>query len=121
MLISLEGDTLKYALKFEFHASNNAAKYESVLVGLKLAKHVGAEDVKVYSDSQLVVIQMNGSYETREPFKAKYLDRVKKVVEQFRSFEIVQIPVESNLHANTLSKLATMGVKDWKNLCSRKS
>jgi hypothetical protein len=38
MLIHLEGDMLKYAIQFDFLATNNIAKYEGLVIGLRLAK-----------------------------------------------------------------------------------
>ena len=55
ILTTLEGIQLEYALRFEFRASNNKAEYEALLVGLQLATTMGAEQIRVYSDSQLVV------------------------------------------------------------------
>lgn len=55
--IILEGPnnvTLEQALKFNFKASNNQVEYEALIVGLKLAKEVGARKLRCYSDSQLV-------------------------------------------------------------------
>ncbi|GAV89853.1 RVT_3 domain-containing protein [Cephalotus follicularis] len=72
---------------------------------------MGEENVRVYSDSQLVLNQLDGSYEARELLMARYLNKVKNIVKQFRAFKIIQIPRESNLQADTLSKLATMGAR----------
>ena len=55
--IILEGPidvTLEKALKFNFKASNNQVEYEALIVGLKLAKEVGASKLRCYSDSQHV-------------------------------------------------------------------
>jgi hypothetical protein len=41
MLIPPEGDTLKYAIKIEFPATNNIAEYEGLVTGLRLAKELG--------------------------------------------------------------------------------
>ena len=46
---------ISYALKFGFQASNNEAKYEALIAGLKLAKDVGAEKIEIFSDFMLVV------------------------------------------------------------------
>ncbi|CAL8145589.1 unnamed protein product [Prunus armeniaca] len=50
---------LSTALRFKFHASNNEAEYEALLAGLRLAKEMGAEQIQIFSDSQLVVHQVN--------------------------------------------------------------
>ena len=46
---------LEYTLYFKFKLSNNEAKKEALIMGLKLAKEVGVKRLKVFSDSQLVV------------------------------------------------------------------
>ena len=57
MMTSPEGDVLEYALRFDFSASNNEAKYEALIIGITMCKPARAERIKAYSDSQLVVNQ----------------------------------------------------------------
>ena len=58
ILTTPEGIHLEYALRFGFRASNEEAEYEALLVGLQLATSMGAQQVRVYSDSQLVINQV---------------------------------------------------------------
>ena len=46
---------IKYAVKLKYNATNNVAEYAALITGLKLAIEVRTENLKVYSDSQLVV------------------------------------------------------------------
>ena len=55
MLISLEGHKIHCALCFGFKASNNKAEYEALITGLGLARELQVRNVKIFSDSQLVV------------------------------------------------------------------
>ena len=55
----------EYALRFGFQASNNEAEYEAVIVGLNLAHSMEADQLKICSDSQLVVKQIEDSYEAK--------------------------------------------------------
>ena len=50
------------ALKFGFKASNNEAEYEALLAGLELAKEIKVESLDIFSDSQLIVCQINDEY-----------------------------------------------------------
>ena len=59
MLISPEGHKIHCALCFGFKASNNEAEYEAFIAGLRLAKELQARSIQIYSDSQLVVNQVN--------------------------------------------------------------
>ena len=57
---------IRYTVKLKHNAINNAAEYEALLTGLKLALEVRAEHLKVYSDSQLVVNQVKDIYQAKE-------------------------------------------------------
>ena len=56
---------MEYALIFGFQASNNEAEYEAIIVRLSLAHSMEADQLEIYSDSQLVVKQIEDSYEAR--------------------------------------------------------
>ena len=58
ILTSLDGIDMEYALKFGFQASNNEAEYEVIIAGLNFAHSMEADQLKVCSDSQLVVKQI---------------------------------------------------------------
>jgi ribonuclease HI len=59
VLISLQGDKLKYVLRMSFsQASNNEAEYEALLHGMKMAKGCGATRLRIFGDSNLVVQQV---------------------------------------------------------------
>ena len=51
VLHSLEGDEIKCMVHLDFPTTNNEAEYEALMVGLDLAKAVGATNVVVYYDS----------------------------------------------------------------------
>jgi hypothetical protein len=56
VLISPQGDKLKYVLRMSFpQASNNEAEYEALLHGMKMAKAYGATRLKIFGDSNLIV------------------------------------------------------------------
>jgi ribonuclease HI len=59
VLISPQGDKLKYVLRMSFpQASNNEAEYEALLHGMKMAKACGATRLKKFGDSNLIVQQV---------------------------------------------------------------
>jgi len=68
--IILEGPNgmlIELALRFAFKASNNQAKYEALVVGMLLAKELGARSLLVKSDSLLVTRQVIGEYQAKDP------------------------------------------------------
>ena len=62
VLISLKKETLKYAVRLQFPATNNEAEYEALLTGLSLAKALEAKNLIVQADSQLIIGQVKGDY-----------------------------------------------------------
>ncbi|XP_056695057.1 uncharacterized protein [Spinacia oleracea] len=104
---SHEGDTFEYEMLFNFQASNNEAEYEALLSGIKMCKAAGAEEILGLSDSQLIVSQVNGNYEARDPTMIKYMKVVHQEVENLKSFEVRQVPRSENNQADALSKLAS--------------
>lgn len=51
VVISPDEVNVSYALRFEFETSNNEAEYEELIIGLKIAKTLGAKKLKIKSDS----------------------------------------------------------------------
>ena len=58
IIITPEGIRLKHSFRLGFRASNNEVEYEALLTGLRVVLDLGAQEVEVYSDSQLVVNQV---------------------------------------------------------------
>ena len=63
VIITSEGIRLKHSFRLGFKAFNNEAEYEALIAGLKTALDLGARNVEVYSDLQLVVNQVQGNFE----------------------------------------------------------
>ncbi|XP_072076772.1 uncharacterized protein [Arachis hypogaea] len=95
------------SVKFEFPVSNNQAEYEAFLGGLLLAREVEATRVEVCSDSQVITLHINGTYQARDSLLQKYLEKVKKLSEEFDEVMVQHVPRERNTRANILSKLAS--------------
>ena len=66
VLLSPEKDILKYRVQLQFPAMNNEAEYEAILIGLRIAKALGVRNLKLNSNSKLVVGQMTSEYKAKE-------------------------------------------------------
>ena len=77
VIITLEGILLEHSFRLGFNASNNEAEYETLLAGLRAVSRLEARDVEIYSDSRLIVNQMQGSFEARDPRMKAYLELAK--------------------------------------------
>ncbi|XP_077228427.1 uncharacterized protein LOC143861392 [Tasmannia lanceolata] len=102
----------EYKLRLDFKASNNKAEYEALLAGLNLAAELGAKKLKIYSDSQLVVEQVNGTYEAKELRMKRYLRKVREELDGMGRVEVLQVPRGMNDHADAISKIASEETHD---------
>lgn len=67
---------LCYALRFGFLTFNDMAKYEVLLNRMQIVSKVGATDLRINNDLQLVVNQITGVYQAKDLVKQKYLAKV---------------------------------------------
>jgi ribonuclease HI len=101
------GTIIEVSHTLSFLTSNNQAEYEAFLAGLRLAEDVGAKEVKIYTDSQLVVSQVLGEYQAKNDNLHEYLEVVKEKIAMFDSAEVKHVPREHNTRADIMSKLAS--------------
>ncbi|GKV05557.1 hypothetical protein SLEP1_g17554 [Rubroshorea leprosula] len=109
----------EHALKFNFEATNNMAEYEALLLELRLAAKLKVRSLQAYSDSQLIVNQVNSTCEVIDSTLAKYLVVVSKLKCQFERFQLTKVPRTENEHVDFLSKLASDSSKGGRQILSR--
>ncbi|XP_034225475.1 uncharacterized protein LOC117635208 [Prunus dulcis] len=107
VLISPDKVALEYALRFKFQASNNEAEYEALLAGLRLAKEMDAKQIQIFSDSQLVVHQVNQDFTAKDASMTAYLQHARHLLTTFHAHSIKQVSRSKNSHADALAKLAS--------------
>ena len=100
-------DFIEYAIRLNFPASNNEAKYKAIMVELDLAIFVSSEKIVIRSDSQLVVGQVNGEYETRDKRIAKYMSLINLRLGNFAAWRLEHVPKSSNEKEDALATEAT--------------
>ncbi|GJR01392.1 reverse transcriptase domain-containing protein [Tanacetum coccineum] len=107
ILTNPEGVEFTYAMRFRFEATNNEAKYEALIAGLRIAEQMGVKNLQANVDSRLVANQVNGSYVAKESGMVQYLEKVKTLTSNFKEFSIKQVPRSENKKADALSKIAS--------------
>ena len=105
-LTSATGERIEHAVRLGFSATNNESEYEAMIVGLKLALAVGADNLSVQSDSQLVVGQVNTEFESRDPRMVKYASLVKQKLNTLSAWKLEHIPRDYNERADALAIVA---------------
>ena len=68
---------IEKSLRLGFLATNNEAEYEALLVGMIMVQKMGVKAVEVFSDSRLVVGQVQGKLEAKDPRMQEYLSQVR--------------------------------------------
>ena len=107
VLISPNQYKTNQVLHFNFKASNNEAEYEAIIAGLSLVRELGVQDIEVFSDSMLIVNKVTGEFQAKEERMAKYLEKVKILLGQFRNQPVTRILRSENIEADTLAQLAS--------------
>ncbi|KAL0400095.1 UNVERIFIED_CONTAM: Retrovirus-related Pol polyprotein from transposon [Sesamum radiatum] len=103
VLTTPQGNDMEFAVKFEFKATNNEAEYEALVLGMRMAQDASDSHLLTYTDSQLIVKQVNGEYEAKKESMVQYLQQIKELKIKFKSFQLQQIPSEENIKADSLS------------------
>ena len=106
-LVSPKRITIEKSLRLNFSTTNNEAKYETLLKGMEMVQKMGRKAVRAFSDSKLVVGQVRGDLESRDPRMLEYLCQVRGIQEKFEIFYLSHIPRSGNTHADSLATLAT--------------
>ena len=73
VLISPEKIIIEKSLRLRFSATNNEAEYEVLLIGMVMVQKMGGKTVEIYSDSRLVMGQVKGELEARDPRMQEYV------------------------------------------------
>ena len=87
VLTSPTEDTIQCVLQILYMDSNNAAEYEALLHGLRIAVSMGIQCLEVRGDSNLAISQINGDFDAKDPKMAAYRNDVLKMSARFEGLE----------------------------------
>jgi probable phosphoglycerate mutase len=90
--------------------TNNVAEYTAVIRGLERALELGAREVLLRSDSQLLINQIEGRYRVRTPHLQPLHRRVRELARRFERIDYEHVRRERNTEAD---RLANAGVDAW--------
>lgn len=91
--------------------TNNVAEYTALLKALEHARRLGARRLTVFSDSELMVKQMNGEYRVKHPGLQRLYDEAQHAAEQFDEVTIRHVRREDNAEADRLCNEALDGME----------
>src|SRR6266498_2509572 len=105
VLISPTGERLKYILQIHFLASNNAAEYEALLHGLRIAISLSIRRLVVHGDSELVINQVQKEYSCSSTKMLAYCQKIRKLEGTFNGLELTHVLQNDNNEADELAKV----------------
>ena len=106
ILTSPTGDTVQYVLQIMYIDSNNAAEYEALLHGLRMAVSMGIQRLEVRGDSNLAISQINGDFDAKDPKMVAYRNAVLKMSARFEGLEFHHVAQENNQAADVLAPIS---------------
>jgi ribonuclease HI len=107
LVTSHKGENFKYVLQMHFPASNNAAKYESLLHSLGIATSLGVHQLKVLGESLLIVNQANKERSYLDDKMLLYCQELHKLENNFDGLKYLHILRGKNEVTEELAKLGS--------------
>lgn len=87
-------------------ATNNVAEYKAMLRGLQRAAELGAREVEVVNDSELVAKQITGAYKVKHPAMKPLYEEAMRGLRVFDRWSIRSVPRAENARADALVNAA---------------
>ena len=107
------GKLLKQAIWLDSSVSNNEAEYEAILVGLDIALTLAIVKLKIYSDSQLAIGQIQKEYEAKDEHMAHYLRLVEERLAKLGEWAVKRVSRTKKVKVDALAKIvATLFLKE---------
>ncbi|MGE5552462.1 MAG: ribonuclease HI family protein [Betaproteobacteria bacterium] len=103
LIYDAEGNVLAQEAAYLGETTNNVAEYTALLRALERALELSAGPARVYSDSELMVRQLNGQYQVRQPHLIPLYQRARQLLAQFTLVSVDHVPREENKEADRLS------------------
>lgn len=107
VLLDPEGEVRLQEKAFLGQTTNNVAEYRALLLGLQQARKLGIRKLRIHSDSELLVRQINGVYRVKQPHLLALWREACQELQRFETCEVVHVPREMNRQAD---RLANQGI-----------
>lgn len=105
-----DGKELHHSNRALGHGTNNQAEYHGAIAALEAALGLGAREVELRMDSELVIRQLSGRYRVKNPGLAPLYKRVLDLRTRFDRVALVHVPRAQNKVADKLANEALDGV-----------
>ena len=106
MLLDDSGRVVRELSEYIGRATCNEAEYRALIAALQAARELGAREVLIRADSQLLVRQLNGQYKVRSRSLMPLVLRARQMLQEFASWKAEHVPREMNSRADALANEA---------------
>lgn len=86
--------------------TNNVAEYQAMIAALDEAHRLGATEIEVRTDSELLQRQITGVYRVKQPHLQELMKQVRSKIATFRAFTVLHVRREENSDADHLANIA---------------
>jgi ribonuclease HI len=106
VISSPEGEVLGEYAQLLGTTTNNVAEYRALLLGLQQARELGASEIEVIGDSELIAKQVRGLYKVKHEAMKPLHAEAAAALKQFERWSIRTVPRAQNAHADALVNAA---------------
>jgi len=114
IIMTEDGILLKRYSKYVGIRTNNQAEYEALISALESASKLTDQEVTCFMDSELVVKQLNGEYQVRNPTLKTLWLRVQELKQSFQRITFKSVP-RTDIHIKQVDWLANQALDRVKN------
>ena len=105
-ILDENGNELESLFKNLGIQTNNFAEYSGLIAALDYASTNNFKRVRIFSDSELMVRQINGIYRVKSPILSGLFKKAKSLIGELKDFSMEHIPRSRNKEADRLANLA---------------
>jgi ribonuclease HI len=106
VLLDAQGRVVERLGKYLGVQTNNHAEYMGLLLGLERARALGATEVEVFADSELMIRQLGGRYAVKSPTLKPLFERARALLRDFSRVKLNHVPRAMNAAADEMSNRA---------------
>jgi ribonuclease HI len=105
------GEILDEASELLGTVTNNVAEYRALLLGLARAGTLGATELEVVNDSELIAKQIQGLYKVKHAAMRPLHSEAMAALGAFKAWKVRSVPRAQNAHADALVNAALDGAR----------
>jgi ribonuclease HI len=111
VISAVDGELLAEASELLGVATNNVAEYRGLLLGVRRARELGATEVELVNDSELIAKQLSGLYKVKHPDMRPLHAQALALLREFDDWSIRSVPRAQNEQADALVNAALDGAR----------